>query len=45
MGQYEWLDRALWSVLPGQPKGTHDNTIYVNLQYTTAGRHAEILRI
>jgi hypothetical protein len=37
MGQYEWLQRAPWYVAPGAPKGTHDNTIYVNVRYTLPG--------
>jgi len=37
MGQYEWLARNPWYVAPGAPKGTHDNTIYVNLRYTLPG--------
>jgi hypothetical protein len=37
MGQYEWLERAPWYVAAGQPKGTHDNTIYLNVRYTLPG--------
>jgi hypothetical protein len=37
MGQYEYLERAPWFVAAGQPKGTHDNTIYFNLRYTLPG--------
>ena len=37
MGQYEWLERAPWFVAPGAPKGTHDNTVYINLRYTLPG--------
>jgi len=37
MGQYEYLMRAPWYVASGQPKGTHDNTIYFNLRYTLPG--------
>jgi hypothetical protein len=37
MGQYEWLDRRPWSVAAGAPKGTHDNTIYINIRYTLPG--------
>lgn len=37
MGQYEWLARNPWFVAPGAPKGTHDNTIYINLRYTLPG--------
>jgi hypothetical protein len=37
MMQYEWLQRAPWYVAPGSPKGTHDNTIYMNIRYTLPG--------
>jgi hypothetical protein len=37
MGQYEWLMRSPWFVAAGAPKGTHDNTIYVNVRYTLPG--------
>ncbi len=37
MGQYEWLSRSPWFVAAGQPKGTHDNTIYFNIRYTLPG--------
>jgi uncharacterized coiled-coil protein SlyX len=37
MGQYEYLMRNPWFVAPGAPKGTHDNTIYMNLRYTLPG--------
>jgi hypothetical protein len=37
MGQYEWLERDPWYVALGQPKNTHDNTIYFNLRYTLPG--------
>ncbi len=37
MGQYEWLARSPWFVAAGQPKGTHDNTIYFNIRYTLPG--------
>ena len=37
MGQYEYLTRYLWAVAAGQPKATHDNTIYFNLRYTLPG--------
>jgi hypothetical protein len=37
MGQYEWLNRSPWYVAAGQPKNTHDNTIYFNLRYTLPG--------
>jgi hypothetical protein len=37
MGQYEWLQRAPWYVAPGAPKGTHDNTVYLDVRYTLPG--------
>jgi hypothetical protein len=37
MGQYEWLQRAPWYIAPGAPKGTHDNTIYLDVRYTLPG--------
>ena len=37
MGQYEYLMRNPWYVALGAPKGTHDNTIYMNLRYTLPG--------
>ena len=37
MGQYEWLERSPWFVAAGAPKGTHDNTIYMNIRYTLPG--------
>jgi hypothetical protein len=37
MGQYEWLNRDPWFVAAGNPKATHDNTIYINLRYTLPG--------
>jgi len=37
MGQYEFLERAPWYVAVNTPKGTHDNTIYVNVRYTLPG--------
>lgn len=37
MGQYEWLQRAPWYVAPGAPKGTHDNTVYLDIRYTLPG--------
>jgi hypothetical protein len=37
MGQYEYLMRNPWYVAAGAPKGTHDNTIYINLRYTLPG--------
>jgi hypothetical protein len=35
--QYEWLNRYLWYVAAGTPKGGHDNTIYVDIRYTLPG--------
>ena len=35
--QYEWLNRDLWYVAAGTPKGGHDNTIYVDIRYTLPG--------
>jgi len=37
MGQYEYLMRSPWYVAPGNPKATHDNTIYMNIRYTLPG--------
>jgi hypothetical protein len=37
MGQYEYLFRDPWYVAPNAPKGTHDNTIYINVRYTLPG--------
>ncbi len=37
MGQYEWLDRELWYNASTAPKGTHDNTIYLDIRYTLPG--------
>ena len=37
MGQYEYLFRDPWFVAPNAPKGTHDNTIYINVRYTLPG--------
>jgi hypothetical protein len=37
MGQYEWLQRALWYNASTAPKGTHDNTIYFDVRYTLPG--------
>ncbi|HYA16717.1 MAG TPA: hypothetical protein VEF06_04590, partial [Bryobacteraceae bacterium] len=37
MMQYEWLQRAPWYVAAGAPKGTHDNTIYLDIRYTLPG--------
>lgn len=37
MGQYEYLSRNPWFVAAGNPKATHDNTIYFNIRYTLPG--------
>jgi hypothetical protein len=37
MGQYEYLLRNPWYIAANAPKGTHDNTIYVNVRYTLPG--------
>jgi len=37
MGQYEYLFRNPWFVAVNTPKGTHDNTIYINIRYTLPG--------
>jgi hypothetical protein len=37
MGQYEWLERALWYNAPTAPKQTHDNTIFLDVRYTLPG--------
>ena len=37
MGQYEYLSRNPWFVATGNPKGTHDSTIYFNIRYTLPG--------
>ena len=41
MGQYEWLERALWSysssLAGGAPTQTHDSTIYLDIRYTLPG--------
>ncbi len=37
MGQYEWLNRELWYNASTAPKGTHDNTIYLDVRYTLPG--------
>ena len=37
MGQYECLERSPWSVSAGNPKRTHDNTIYFDIRYTLPG--------
>ena len=37
MGQYEYLERSPWTISAGNPKQTHDNTIYFNIRYTLPG--------
>ncbi|HLK66453.1 MAG TPA: hypothetical protein VKU19_23630 [Bryobacteraceae bacterium] len=37
MGQYQYLFRDPWYVAPNSPKGTHDNTIFINVRYTLPG--------
>ncbi|MBZ5619030.1 MAG: hypothetical protein LAQ69_09950 [Acidobacteriia bacterium] len=37
MGQYQYLFRNPWFVAVNAPKGTHDNTIYINVRYTLPG--------
>jgi len=37
IGQYEYLTRNPWFVAVGAPKGTHDNTVYLDLRYTLPG--------
>ncbi|MBZ5632745.1 MAG: hypothetical protein LAO55_06390 [Acidobacteriia bacterium] len=37
MGQYEYLERSPWAISAGNPKQTHDNTIYFNIRYTLPG--------
>ena len=39
MAQYEYLMRApwYWAAAVAGGKGTHDNTIYLNLRYTLPG--------
>lgn len=42
MGQYEWLQRAPWFIgaataAGGDPRQTHDSTIYLNVRYTLPG--------
>ena len=37
MGQYEYLMRLPWYIAVNAPKGTHDNTIYMNVRYTLPG--------
>ena len=35
--QYEYLTRDPWYIAAGNPKATHDNTIFVNIRYTLPG--------
>jgi len=37
MGQYEYLERSPWAISAGNPKQTHDSTIYFNIRYTLPG--------
>jgi len=37
MGQYEYLERSPWVISAGNPKQTHDSTIYFNIRYTLPG--------
>ena len=37
MGQYEYLERNPWAVAVGNPKATHDSTIYFDIRYTLPG--------
>jgi hypothetical protein len=37
MGQYEYLQRSPWAISAGNPKQTHDSTIYFNIRYTLPG--------
>jgi hypothetical protein len=37
IGQYEYAFRDPWYVALGAPKGTHDNTIYMDVRYTLPG--------
>ena len=37
LGQYEWLTRDPWAVLPGAPKAAHDNNVFMGLRYTLPG--------
>ncbi len=43
MGQYEYLERSPWAISAGNPKQTHDSTIYFNIRYTLPGSHAQLL--
>ena len=37
MGQYAYIYRNPWYIAPNSPKGTHDNTIFINIRYTLPG--------
>jgi hypothetical protein len=37
MGQYQYLLRNPWFVAVNSPKGTHDNTIFMDVRYTLPG--------
>ena len=37
MGQYEYLQRSPWTISAGNPKQTHDSTVYFNIRYTLPG--------
>jgi hypothetical protein len=37
MGQYEYLERSPWAISGGNPKQTHDSTIYFDIRYTLPG--------
>ena len=37
MGQYEYLERSPWAISVGNPKQTHDSTIYFDIRYTLPG--------
>jgi hypothetical protein len=37
MGQYSWLSRNPWGVLPGQPNEANLNLVFLDLRYTLPG--------
>lgn len=37
IGQYEYLTRDPWYIAAGNPKATHDNTIFFDIRYTLPG--------
>jgi len=37
LGQYEWLTRDPWAVLPGAPKAAHDSAVFMGFRYTLPG--------